>query len=104
MKSSIFWDIVQFSPVKFNPRFGGTFRLHFQGRRRHTKNQREAGGKRSGFLLGLFFDPDDGGDVSETLVDFQRTTRRYISQDRTIQSDIYLHIGLLDCQYSKLKL
>jgi hypothetical protein len=29
MKSSVFWDI---TPLKVNRRFGGTCRLHFQGR------------------------------------------------------------------------
>jgi hypothetical protein len=42
MKSSIFWDIKPCSPLKVNRRFGGTYRLHLQG-----------------FLLGLFFDPED---------------------------------------------
>jgi hypothetical protein len=33
----------------------------------------------------LFLDPKDGGDMfSETSVDFPRTTRRYIPEDRTI--------------------
>jgi hypothetical protein len=32
MKSSIFWDITSCSPVKVNRRFGGTYRLHLQGR------------------------------------------------------------------------
>jgi hypothetical protein len=33
MKSSIFWDITPCSPMNFNRRFGGTYRLHLQGRR-----------------------------------------------------------------------
>jgi hypothetical protein len=31
MKSSIFWDMMQCSPLKANQRFGGTCRLHLQG-------------------------------------------------------------------------
>jgi hypothetical protein len=38
----------------------------------------------AGFLLDLFSDPEDEGDMfSETFVDFQRTTRRYIPEDKT---------------------
>jgi hypothetical protein len=37
------------------------------------------------FLLGLFFDHEDGGDMSsETSVDFQWTTPRYIPEKRTL--------------------
>jgi hypothetical protein len=32
-KSIIFWDMTPFSPLSFNWRFGGTYRLHIQGRR-----------------------------------------------------------------------
>jgi hypothetical protein len=47
--------------------FGGTCRLHLQYRRiRKTRDQREAGG----FLLGLFFDTEHGGEI--VLRHFQR--------------------------------
>jgi hypothetical protein len=40
----------------------------------------------AGFFLDIFFDPEDGGDMSsETLVDFQLNTWRYIAEDRTLQ-------------------
>jgi hypothetical protein len=39
MKGTIFWNITPCSPLKINRRFVG------------------------GFLLGLFFDPEDGGDI-----------------------------------------
>jgi hypothetical protein len=33
MKSIIFWDMTPCSPLSFTRRFGGTYRLHLQGRR-----------------------------------------------------------------------
>jgi hypothetical protein len=33
MKCTIFWDIMPCSPLKVNRRFGGTYRLHLQGRK-----------------------------------------------------------------------
>jgi hypothetical protein len=55
MKSSIFWDITLCSPLKDNRCFGGTCRLHLQGRRKsHERNRREASSKQS---------PEDGGDM-----------------------------------------
>jgi hypothetical protein len=33
LKSTVFWDMTPCSPLNFNRRFGGTYRLHLQGRR-----------------------------------------------------------------------
>jgi hypothetical protein len=67
MESTIFWDITPCSPLKVNGRFGGTYHLYLQGRRiREARNSVIAGDKQSfhdGFLLGLFFDSDDGADI-----------------------------------------
>jgi hypothetical protein len=45
-KNTIFRDITSCSQLKVNGRFRGTFRFHLQG-----------------FLLGIFFDPEDGSDM-----------------------------------------
>jgi hypothetical protein len=65
MKSTVFWDITPYSPLKVNPHFGGTYRLHLQGPRISREETSVKGGKQShtGFLLGLFFVPEDGGDM-----------------------------------------
>jgi hypothetical protein len=70
-------------PLEVNRRFGGTRRLHFQGRRTsQERNQHEASSKQNllhaDFLLGLFFDPVEATCSTETSVDFQQTTRRCI--------------------------
>jgi hypothetical protein len=51
MKYTIFWDITPCSPLKVNRRFGGIYSLLL------------ATCFYAGFLLGLFFDPEDGGDM-----------------------------------------
>jgi hypothetical protein len=58
MKSIIFWDMTPCSPMSFNRRFGGTYRLHLQGRRnRFSKPVSKQVARR------LFFDPEVGGDM-----------------------------------------
>jgi hypothetical protein len=48
MKTSVFWDITPCNPLKVGRRFGGTCRLHHQGRRiSQARNQHEAGSKQS---------------------------------------------------------
>jgi hypothetical protein len=111
MKNTRFWNITPRTTLKVNRQFGGTCRLHLQGGRiSQARNQREADGIRSwlclppeyrtirsachllhaGFLLGLFFDPEDGGNMFlRHVVDFERTTWRYIPGDRTLH---YLQI------------
>jgi hypothetical protein len=60
-KSTIFLDIAPCSPLKVILRFGGTYRLHLQGR---IISQQETSVKSSACrLAGLFFDPEDGGDM-----------------------------------------
>jgi hypothetical protein len=66
IKSSTSWDIALCSPLIVNRRFRGTCLLHLHGRRiSQAKNQHEVCSKQlhAGFLLGLFFDPENGGDV-----------------------------------------
>jgi hypothetical protein len=69
MKNTMFWDITPCSLLKVNGRFGGTYRLHLQGRKiSRARNEREsralfAACFHAGFLLGLFFGPEDGGDM-----------------------------------------
>jgi hypothetical protein len=46
----------------------------------------KAGGKQ-------IFEPEDGGDIyPKTSVDFHRTTRRYIPEDRTLHNHRYKNL------------
>jgi hypothetical protein len=64
MKSTIFWYITLCSPLKVNRRFGGTYRLHHQGRIRRARYQSDqlANCVHRGILFGLFY-PEDAGDM-----------------------------------------
>jgi hypothetical protein len=80
IKSTIFWDITPCSALKVNRRFGGTCRLHFQGRRiGRVRNQRGSKWQASTLKMGLIC-------PTETSADFQRTTRRYIPGDNTLHN------------------
>jgi hypothetical protein len=64
LKSSVLCDLTPCNPLKVSRRFRGTCRLHLQRRRiSQTRNQRGAGSKQAGLLLGLFFDPEDGDEM-----------------------------------------
>jgi hypothetical protein len=87
MKRFIFWNTMQRSPLKVNRRFGGTCRLHRHGRRiSQARNQRES---RWQAKMGVICS-------SETSVDFQRTTRRYIAKDRTLHPSSTFSLNMRD--------
>jgi hypothetical protein len=56
VKSIIIWDITPCSPLKGNRRFGRKISRNLQDR---EKDEQETSVKAE---LGLFFDPEDGGD------------------------------------------
>jgi hypothetical protein len=73
--TAIFWDRTPCSPLKVNRRFRETHRFHLQGRIIWTSRFATC------FHAGIF--KDGAICSSETSVDYQRTTRRYITKDRT---------------------
>jgi hypothetical protein len=86
MKRFVFWDITPCSPLKVNRRFGGTCRIHLQGRRiNQARNQHESCSLAYSSTLKM-----EATCFSETSVDFQQTTRHYIPEDRTFQINLYL--------------
>jgi hypothetical protein len=70
MKSTISWDKMPCSLLKVNWRFGGTYHLHLQGRISRARCQHASKWQAP----------------SETSVDFQWTTWRYIPEDSTLHS------------------
>jgi hypothetical protein len=77
------------SPLEINGRFGGICRLHFQARRiRPSKGQPEAGSKQTAYSLTLKMEAKFS---SETSVDFQWSTQRYIPEARTLHCTLYFN-------------
>jgi hypothetical protein len=75
-QSCVVWDVTPCSPSKISRRFGEQFRLSLLGRRiSETRNKRKIGSNKA--LLA----------ACSTLVsiDFQRTARRFIEEDRTLR-------------------
>jgi hypothetical protein len=77
MENSIVWYITPYSPLKVNRRFRRTCWLQVR-RISQTRNQRKIKRGYSSTLMmeATFF--------SETSIEFKRTTRRYIPEDRTL--------------------
>jgi hypothetical protein len=88
LKSTILWDITPCSPLEVNRRFGRIYKLHLEGRRiSRTRNQR-APNASTLISCSDYFSILKMGAIcsSETLVDFQRITRRYIPEDSTLHN------------------
>jgi hypothetical protein len=88
MKSSIFWDMTLCSPLKVNWCFRGTHRFHLQGQRifwaRYQHESRLCLAPASSLASCSAYSSTLKMEVicfCKTLVDFQRTTKRFIPKD-----------------------
>jgi hypothetical protein len=63
-KISIFWEITQCSSLTVNRPFGGTCRLDRRITKQETRVKQVASRFSCCFLLSLFFDPENRGDIS----------------------------------------
>jgi hypothetical protein len=79
LKSIIFWDVTPCSLLRCNRRFGGTYRLHIQGRR--SKHTCLHAGLAEIFSSTLKMEAIC---FSETSAASQQTTRRHIPEDDTL--------------------
>jgi hypothetical protein len=80
MKSTIFWDITPCSPLKDNRHFEGTCRLYLQRALCLPHAFTLVSCLACSSTLKM-----KATRSSQTSVDFQRTTRRYIPEDSTLQ-------------------
>jgi hypothetical protein len=63
LKSTVFWDITPCSPLRVNRRFGGTYRLHLQGRKNKFRKKSRESRCTLVSCWTYFFNPEDGGDM-----------------------------------------
>jgi hypothetical protein len=87
MENVVFWDITPCSPLKFNRRFGGTYRLHFQGRKireRRTSVGRWLQSAAGSSLADFSTLKMEAIRFSETSV-HTRSTRRHIRENDILQ-------------------
>jgi hypothetical protein len=88
-KSTIVRDITPCSPLKVNRRFGGTYRLHLQGRKlSQPRNQLCLPHDFTLFSCSFYSSAlkMEAMCSSETSVGFQQTTRRYIPEDNILHN------------------
>jgi hypothetical protein len=114
MKSIIFWDMTPCSPLSSNRRFGGTYRLHLQGRRKVQQTNEQAGGRpthcsvpamrRGGLLRGLGKKCRSGtggrnkascSGKSGRIVKRNRNLKGKGTHREAIKKSLYLNIGKL---------
>jgi hypothetical protein len=81
MNCSILCDITPCSPLKINRCFGGTWPLHLQGRIHPARKQHATCSALVSCLTCSSTPKMEATYSSETLVDFQRTTRRHTPEE-----------------------
>jgi hypothetical protein len=98
MKSSIFWDITPYSSFKVNRRFGKTCSFHLQGRRIASLCLPPAFALISCVAYSSILKME-AICSSETSVYFQRTTRRYIPEDKNSSRIVCIQSARSYCHY-----
>jgi hypothetical protein len=100
MKNIIFWDMTPYSPLSFHRWFEGTYRLHLQGRRNKFSKNQQARRWQVFRLAEYSCLPVFAELISSTLkmeaicsfetsVETQRTIRRHIPEDDTLQASFF---------------
>jgi hypothetical protein len=97
MKSSIFWDITPCNPLRINRRFGGTCRLHIQGRMWQAELCFPPAFTLVSCLACSLTLKTEVTCSSKTSVDFKWTTWLYIPEDRTLHSKECVLRNVLGC-------
>jgi hypothetical protein len=84
---TVFWDTTPCIPFKVNRRFGATYHLRFQGQSiSQERHPRQSSVSHLTLVSCSAYSSMEAICSSETTVDFQRTTERYIAEDSTTDS------------------